>query len=56
MNKRGRKLTGKTKKIPISFTIEEHIADEFRQYCKDNGLSGSAYVQKCIEKFLKDIK
>jgi len=53
VKKRGRKIIGKTKRVPISFTVEEHVIAEFKEYCKTKGLSGSAYVQRQMEALIK---
>lgn len=54
--KRGRKLIGDSKRIPASFTIEENILLEFKEYCKKNGISGSSYIQRCIVDLLNENK
>ena len=54
MAKSGRKMIGKSRRIAASFTVEQHILDEFKDYCKKTGMSASFYVQRKIEEFLEE--
>ena len=56
MNKKGRKLIGKSPRVPITFTIERDTITKFKEYCKKTGLSGSSYVNKKIEELLQENK
>lgn len=56
MSKRGRKMLGKSIRVPFSFTIETDVLQEFREHCKSNGVSASFIVQRNIEQYMKEVK
>lgn len=53
---RGRKLLGQSRRIPVNFTIEVDIINEFKKYCDDNCINKSAFVQQAIKKLLENNK
>lgn len=52
--------TGKLRKINyktrVNFTVDEDMFNQFRSYCKKNGLNMSAKIESYMEKELKKKK
>ena len=56
MTKLGRKMIGKSPRVPITFTLELDTITAFKKYCREHGVSGSNYVNQKIVEFLQEHK
>ena len=50
------KFRKRTYKVRVSFTLDEELFNQFRNYCKQNGINMSGKIESCIRKELKQVK
>ncbi len=48
-----RKLPGQQKKKPVSFSVEQSVAEAFQTICSDMGSNRSRELQKFIREFIQ---
>ncbi|MBI3033636.1 hypothetical protein HYY72_00560 [Candidatus Woesearchaeota archaeon] len=41
-------------KVKVSMTIDDHVYNQFRQYCKNNGMKVSTKVEQLMRESLKN--
>jgi len=48
------KFRKRTYKIRVSFTLDEELFNEFRAYCKENGINMSGRIEGYLRKELRE--